>query len=64
MIKQYGGELYLGGGRESGMLQPQNVEAFLNFTKLFTDYEFSLEANFANRFRSGEMPIGIANYSI
>lgn len=64
MIKQYGGELYLGGGRESGMLQPQNVEAFLNFTKLFTDYEFSLEANFANRFRSGEMPIGIANYSL
>lgn len=64
MIKQNGGELYLDGGRESGMLQPANINAFLDFTKLFTDYGFALEANFANRFRSGEMPIGVANYSL
>lgn len=64
MIKQYGGELYINNGSESGMLQRENINAFLDFTRLYTDYEFSLEANFANRFRSGEMPIGIANYSL
>lgn len=64
MIRQNGGELYIDNGKESGMLQRPNIDAFMDFTRLFTDYEFALEANFANRFRSGEMPIGIANYSL
>ena len=64
MMKQNGGELYINEGKESGMLQRENIDAFLDFTKLFSDYGFALEANFANRFRSGEMPIGIANYSL
>lgn len=64
MMRQNGGDLYLNNGAESGMLQKPNIDAFLDFTKLFSDYGFALEANFANRFRSGEMPIGIANYSL
>ncbi len=64
MIRQNGGDLYIEEGKESGMLQKPNIDAFMDFTRLFTDYEFALEANFANRFRSGEMPIGIANYSL
>ena len=64
MMRQNGGELYLNNGAESGMLQKSNIDAFLRFTRLFSDYGFALEANFANRFRSGEMPIGIANYSL
>ena len=64
MMRQNGGDLYINEGSESGMLQKPNIDAFLDFTKLFSDYGFALEANFANRFRSGEMPIGIANYSL
>lgn len=64
MMRQNGGDLYLNNGESSGMLQKPNIDAFLAFTKLYSDYGFALEANFANRFRSGEMPIGIANYSL
>jgi ABC-type glycerol-3-phosphate transport system substrate-binding protein len=64
MMRQNGGQLYINGGEASGMLHKQNIDAFLRFTRLFSDYGFALEANFANRFRSGEMPIGIANYSL
>lgn len=64
MIEQADGSLYINGGRESGLLEPESMEAFLKFTRFFTDYGFVLEANFMNRFRSGEMPIGIANYTL
>ncbi|VEU79783.1 extracellular solute-binding protein [Haploplasma axanthum] len=63
MIVQQGGSLYVNGGAESGLLDPNSMKAFLNFTRFFTDYGFVLEANFLNRFRSGEMPIGISSYS-
>ncbi|MDD4090737.1 MAG: extracellular solute-binding protein, partial [Acholeplasmataceae bacterium] len=64
MIEQREGSLYLNNGAESALLERSSLEAFLLFTKLFWDYGFALDANFANRFRSGEMPIGIANYSL
>lgn len=63
MISQNEGSLYLDDGRESGMLEQGSLEAFLNFTRFYTDYGFVLEADFINRFRSGEMPIGITNFT-
>src|SRR5690554_724971 len=63
MIQQYGGDLYKDNGAESALLQPESLNAFLDYTRFFTDYSFVLEANFVNRFRSGQMPIGVTYYS-
>ena len=39
------------------------VEAFDVYTRFFTDYGIPTYFDFVSRFRSGEMPIGIASYS-
>lgn len=39
------------------------VEAFEFYTMLYTNYGLPKKFDFANRFRSGEMPIGIADYN-
>ncbi|MNP16201.1 hypothetical protein D3C76_1085880 [compost metagenome] len=39
------------------------MEAFKMWTGLFTNYKIQKQADFYNRFRSGEMPIGVADYS-
>jgi ABC-type glycerol-3-phosphate transport system substrate-binding protein len=63
MMIQNGGELYLDGGAKSGLTTKGSKDAFLFFTKLFTDYGYVLDASFVNRFRSGQMPIGISSMS-
>lgn len=40
------------------------VEALVQHTEFFTKYGFPQAYDFANRFRTGEMPIGIAAYTI
>ena len=39
------------------------VDALIQHTEFFTKYGFPQSYDFANRFRTGEMPIGIAAYS-
>lgn len=63
MIEQYGGSLYLEDGKESGLMQDESLQAFLDFTRFFSDYGFVLTANFVNRFRTGEMPIGVSYFT-
>lgn len=63
MIEQYGGSLYLDNGKESGLMQEESMQAFIDFSRLFSDYGFVLSANFVNRFRSGEMPIGVSYFT-
>lgn len=68
LVYQMGGEVYLGDandlGIESGLSSPEAMEAFEKWTDFFTSYKLPVEANFYNRFRTGEMPIGIAEYTI
>jgi ABC-type glycerol-3-phosphate transport system substrate-binding protein len=68
LVYQMGGEMYLGEGSdlgiESGLSSPEAMEAFEKWTDFFTSYKLPVEANFPNRFRTGEMPIGIADYTI
>lgn len=40
------------------------VEAFRDFTNLYVNYGLPQVYDFANRFRSGEMPMAIADYSV
>ena len=43
--------------------EPKAIEAFEFYTKLFTNYKLEKQYDFVNRFRSGEMPIGVADYN-
>src|SRR5690554_902874 len=60
MINQYGGKLYLENGKYSGLMTKESTQAFIDYTRLYTDYGFVVFADFVNRFRSGEMPIGVS----
>lgn len=62
-LVQRGGQLYRGDGIETLIGSQQGIEAFEFYTKLFTNYKLVKQYDFANRFRSGEMPIGVADYS-
>ncbi|MGM9668356.1 MAG: extracellular solute-binding protein [Faecousia sp.] len=43
--------------------QPEALEAFRDWTNLYTKYSLSLTFDFFNRFRSGEMAMGIMPYN-
>ena len=60
---QHGGEFYRDGGRYSNLDSQEAYEAFKKWTDLFTNYKIAKQADFYNRFRTGEMPIGVADYS-
>lgn len=64
LLYQNGGTLYLNEGRESGLSERVALDSFKQWSDFYTNYRFQIQANFANRFRSGEMPIGIAYYSL
>ena len=42
---------------------PAVAEVFRQWTEFYSKYQFSLEYNLYNRFRTGEMPLGIISYS-
>jgi len=47
----------------SNLDSPEALKAFKMWTGLFTNFKIQKQADFYNRFRSGEMPIGVADYS-
>ncbi len=61
-LYQNGGEFYQASGKKSGLDSPEAFQAFTEWTELYTNYKFPVMANFFNRFRTGEMPIGISDY--
>lgn len=61
---QRGGKYYNDELTEVCFNQNENVEAFKLLTSFFTDYGFPLTFDFLTRFRTGEIPIGIAPYSM
>ncbi len=63
MFYQNDGEFYLNGNTESGFDEGAGPEVFEMWTQFYTDYSFPVQANFINRFRSGQMPIGITYYN-
>lgn len=60
---QHNGEFYTDNGTVSALDSPEAFEAMKMWTGLFTNYKVQKQADFYNRFRSGEMPIGVADYS-
>ena len=64
LLYQNGGELYTSNNMETGLKSEAAADTFEYWTNLYTNYSFPISANFVNRFRTGEMPIGIAYYEL
>ena len=63
MFYQNDGQFYVDNSSKSGFNEGKGPAVFETWTKFYTDYSFPVEANFINRFRSGQMPIGITYYN-
>lgn len=63
LLYQNGGELYQGNGKATNLSDYTSIVSFANLTEFFTLYNCPVTYNFANRFRSGEMPVAIAPYT-
>lgn len=63
MLYQNGGTIYNNSGTSTLIDTESGVAAFETYTKLFTHYKLPTIYDFPNLFRSGEMPLGIADYN-
>ncbi|WP_372632567.1 extracellular solute-binding protein [Cohnella sp.] len=64
LLFQTGGQYYANDGERSDLDSEISMQAFGRWTDFYTSYKFPLTYDFMNRFRLGEMPIGIAPYSM
>ena len=62
-LYQMGGDLFADGGMRINLDSNLALTAFESMCEMFTMYSFPWQYNFANRFRTGEMPIGFADYT-
>jgi ABC-type glycerol-3-phosphate transport system substrate-binding protein len=63
LLFQNGGDLYNEKGTKAAVDSEAGVTAFKDYIRYFNDYGIPTYFDFVSRFRSGEMPIGIASYS-
>lgn len=63
LLYQNGGQLYKSDGTACNLNSPEAVTSFKMMTSLFNDYGLPKAYDFANRFRSGQMPLAIAEYT-
>ncbi|MBR7133500.1 MAG: extracellular solute-binding protein [Clostridia bacterium] len=62
-LAQYGGKYYTDDFSASALDSNEAFQAFVMSTELYTNYGIDVSASFYNRFRTGEMPIGIGGFS-
>ncbi|MBE6593472.1 MAG: extracellular solute-binding protein [Ruminococcaceae bacterium] len=62
-IYQMGGELFADGGMRINLGSNLALTAFEDMCAMYTMYSFPYKYDFANRFRTGEMPIGFGDYT-
>ena len=55
--------LFVGDGIKINLDSNVALESFRKMTDMYTMYKFPITFDFANRFRTGEMPIGIMDYA-
>ncbi len=63
LLYQMGGDLYAENGKRINYDSDVALSAFKMLTKFFTDYSQPKDYSFVNRFRTGEIPVGIVNYT-
>lgn len=61
-LYQMGGEFYTADAKASALDSDNAINAFKELVRYYADYTLTREFDFVNRFRTGEMPIGIADY--
>jgi len=64
LIYQNGGAIYNEGKTRTVIDSEAGVKAFKLYTSLYNDYGLPTVFDFVSRFRSGEMPIGVGQYSL
>ena len=60
---QKGGKFYSDDFRKTNLGSEIGIEAFNMWTEFYKDYGLPNQFNFLNRFRSGDMPIGLSGYT-
>jgi len=63
LLYQKGGELYSKDGKYSAMNSENAISAFTQWVNLYTKYKVPQTTNSLTRFRMGESPLVIANYT-
>ena len=63
LLLQKGGSLYNEDGTKTQLDSPEAVEAFEEWCRIYTQYNFSHIKSDLNRFKSGEMPVTIMPYN-
>ena len=63
LLLQMGGKYYRNGGTQSALDSPEAYKAFKAWTDLYVSYGIPVAANFYNRIRTGDAPIGLAGYN-
>lgn len=64
LLYHYGGSVYTEDYKASALSSDAALTAFGEYTELFTLYRLPVSYDFANRFRTGEMPCGIVGYTM
>lgn len=59
LLYQYGGQYYKYDGEASDLDSEEAINAFIKYTDFYTNYKIPVTFEFSNRFRTGEMPIGL-----
>ncbi len=63
-LYQNDGRIYTDNGEATGLDEQEAIEAFEVYTQLYKEYKLPVSFDFANRFRSGEMPVAIVDYTM
>ena len=64
LLLQRGLSLYNAEKNGTTFAETEQLQAFIDFTELYTKYKLPIITNFYNRFRLGSAPLGIAPYSL
>ncbi|RAP78018.1 extracellular solute-binding protein [Paenibacillus montanisoli] len=64
LLYQNDGRFYKDGDQASGLDEEAAIRQFKKWTDLYVNYKIPIQTDFANRFRTGEMPIGIVDYTM
>lgn len=63
MLYQAGGQAYNDAGTNSMLNSETSVAMFTQFTKLYSEYTQPIAFDFVNRFRTGQMPLAVMDFT-
>jgi ABC-type glycerol-3-phosphate transport system substrate-binding protein len=64
LLYQNGGQLYQNDGERADIASNVGIKVFKYWTELATKHKFIVQTDFTTRFRTGEIPVGIVDFSL